>query len=81
MPKPRTRAQISIHSLVKRETNGTAADYAGVPISIHSLVKRETLAIVACMFSRLISIHSLVKRETQKAKRQPDKRQFQSTPS
>ena len=34
---------ISIHSLVKRETNHTACHLFFAVISIHSLVKRETL--------------------------------------
>ena len=38
----RYRQSISIHSLVKRETQAGLADIASIKISIHSLVKRET---------------------------------------
>ena len=55
---------ISIHSLVKRET---VVFFRGVDrtfISIHSLVKRETAHLLASVQIEGISIHSLVKRET-----------------
>ena len=57
-------ANISIHSLVKRETQALL-DIAGRgTISIHSLVKRETLDRNDEVSGDDISIHSLVKRET-----------------
>ena len=73
---------ISIHSLVKRETHEHNDGDYGDCISIHSLVKRETPLNVPNAVPASISIHSLVKRETigwtddgkQKYK-------FQSTPS
>ena len=55
---------ISIHSLVKRETVPAGFDYQAARISIHSLVKRETEYVVVAYEDDDISIHSLVKRET-----------------
>ena len=59
-----TAADISIHSLVKRETRSCRSCPLCVLISIHSLVKRETLYCFTRSCIRSISIHSLVKRET-----------------
>ena len=56
---------ISIHSLVKRETSlQEFLDGGKDLISIHSLVKRETSQDGMVEDSDYISIHSLVKRET-----------------
>ncbi len=55
---------ISIHSLVKRETEIKLSAFGSKSISIHSLVKRETYLIEPPEFTAEISIHSLVKRET-----------------
>ena len=55
---------ISIHSLVKRETNGFRKEKTYEEISIHSLVKRETFSCSFFNSPARISIHSLVKRET-----------------
>gem|GEM_PF-2092584 len=73
---------ISIHSLVKRETNKRAYDENPMHISIHSLVKRETDSFNCNIAIADISIHSLVKRETQMMQRGFLKSvRFQSTPS
>ena len=55
---------ISIHSLVKRETENLWRIQWHCPISIHSLVKRETERKRPKSHGNSISIHSLVKRET-----------------
>ena len=55
---------ISIHSLVKRETIVERLSGSVTEISIHSLVKRETDHTSGHQTSEAISIHSLVKRET-----------------
>ena len=55
---------ISIHSLVKRETSFLTNLEPQNLISIHSLVKRETQRLFDNVQSIAISIHSLVKRET-----------------
>ena len=55
---------ISIHSLVKRETEAEENGGGDFKISIHSLVKRETMIPLLPSPKPSISIHSLVKRET-----------------
>ena len=57
---------ISIHSLVKRETQYALKSLITMHISIHSLVKRETISRCNASYCSGISIHSLVKRETLK---------------
>ena len=57
-------SDISIHSLVKRETYYNYSKGESQKISIHSLVKRETACQALDILSNFISIHSLVKRET-----------------
>ena len=76
-------AAISIHSLVKRETDDDNGDDEGrSAISIHSLVKRETELLQMQVDLPLISIQSLVKRETHEAYWIVRENQiFQSTPS
>ena len=58
------RSEISIHSLVKRETAHRNCNCIRYFISIHSLVKRETFHLSISANRQTISIHSLVKRET-----------------
>ena len=74
--------QISIHSLVKRETSFLTNLEPQNLISIHSLVKRETQRLFDNVQSIAISIHSLVKRETiQSDIFAASDEEFQSTPS
>ena len=72
---------ISIHSLVKRETDRRSAISLAVCISIHSLVKRETESNRIFIVIHVISIHSLVKRETSEIQTLQQSLPFQSTPS
>ena len=72
---------ISIHSLVKRETEIKLSAFGSKSISIHSLVKRETYLIEPPEFTAEISIHSLVKRETARNLTFSETVRFQSTPS
>ena len=72
---------ISIHSLVKRETETTAQSAGYTTISIHSLVKRETERLETYSGKLVISIHSLVKRETPSGQASKLTHIFQSTPS
>ena len=73
---------ISIHSLVKRETGRKfAVDAMDDGISIHSLVKRETSGKQLKRKGVIISIHSLVKRETSTCRYIASNPLFQSTPS
>ena len=74
-------ADISIHSLVKRETERLAIDLTASEISIHSLVKRETPLAENIHIICEISIHSLVKRETSPIATPYGGSVFQSTPS
>ena len=72
---------ISIHSLVKRETDGIYVPGQLEIISIHSLVKRETGVVKKVYPTEGISIHSLVKRETMQVLDLQQYCVFQSTPS
>ena len=75
--------RISIHSLVKRETDKADKEFSRKLYHFNPLPRKEgdTLLTESLAYG-LISIHSLVKRETFRTKERAEQvAEFQSTPS